>query len=73
MYDISERGQRQYRRVVSMIWGLYILIPLLFLLGCATNEPVEPEFRQDPIHHEDHEYKNKCPDGPLVDGCVMVA
>ena len=39
MYDTSEKGQRQYRRVVGLIHGLYILIPLLFLMGCASFEP----------------------------------
>lgn len=33
MYDISEKGQRQYRRVERLLWGLYILIPVLFLLS----------------------------------------
>lgn len=33
MYDISEKGQRQYRRVEALIWGLYILIPIMFLLA----------------------------------------
>ncbi len=32
MYDTSEKGQKQYRRVVGLIYGLYILIPLMFLL-----------------------------------------
>lgn len=39
MYDTSEKGQRQYRRVVGLIYGLYVLIPLLFLMGCASFEP----------------------------------
>ena len=89
MYDISDRGQRQYRRVVGLIYGLYILIPLLFLLGCAGFEPSHdcmivggdsvngvdlacPEYRQDPIKHEDNEYRNKCED-PLSEDCVLVA
>jgi hypothetical protein len=39
VYDTSEKGQRQYRRVVGLIYGLYVLIPLLFLMGCASFEP----------------------------------
>ena len=90
MYDISDKGQRQYRRVVGLIYGLYVLIPLLFLLGCATYEPSHdckivggarvngievacPEYRQDPIKHEEHEgYQNRCED-PLSEDCVLVA
>ena len=92
MYDISDRGQRQYRRVVGLIYGLYIIIPLLFLLWCAGFEPSHdcmivggdrvngievacPEYRQDPIKHEEHEdsiYRNNCKD-PLSEDCVLVA
>ncbi len=32
MYDTSEKGEKQYRRVVGLIYGLYVLIPLSFLL-----------------------------------------
>ena len=31
MYDNSEKGEKQYRRVVGLIYGLYILIPLMFV------------------------------------------
>ena len=90
MYDISEKGQRQYRRVVGLIWGLYVLIPLLFLLGCASYEAPHdcrivggdsingievacPEYRQDPIKHEDHEViRNNCKDY-LDEDCRLVA
>ena len=55
MYDITEKGQRQYRRVVGLIWGLYILIPLLFFVtGCSAvpielnPQEIEPMY-QDPI------------------------
>ena len=41
MYDITEKGQRQYKRVVRLIWGLYVLIPLLiFVSGCSA-VPIE--------------------------------
>tara|TARA_Y100000592_G_C5477465_1_gene323164 strand:+ start:770 stop:1042 length:273 start_codon:yes stop_codon:yes gene_type:complete len=90
MYDITEKGEKQYRRVVRLIYGLYILIPLVFLLGCAGLEPTHdcmivggdsvngievacPDYRQDPIKHEDHEdYRNNCKD-PLSDDCILVA
>tara|TARA_B100000963_G_scaffold195085_1_gene169715 strand:- start:6817 stop:7035 length:219 start_codon:yes stop_codon:yes gene_type:complete len=72
MYDITEKGEKQYRRVVRLIYGLYILIPLVFLLGCAGLEPIH-DYRQDPIKHEDHEdYTNNCKD-PLSDDCILVA
>ena len=48
MYDITEKGQRQYKRVVRLIWGLYILIPALFLItGCST---VEVTFFQEKLN-----------------------
>jgi hypothetical protein len=31
MYDISEKGKRQYKRVTYLIYGLYVLIPLCML------------------------------------------
>jgi len=31
MYDISEKGERQYKRVKYLILGLYIIIPLCML------------------------------------------
>ena len=50
MYDITEKGQRQYRRVVRLIWGLYVLIPLLiFVSGCSA-VPIELNPQEvDPI------------------------
>ena len=32
-----------------------------------------PEYRQDPIKHEDMEYRNNCPNGPLSEECILVA
>jgi len=32
MYDISPEGKKQFLRVERLIWGLYILIPLMFWL-----------------------------------------
>ena len=32
MYDISEKGVKQFKRVERLIWGLYILIPVVFIL-----------------------------------------
>lgn len=32
-----------------------------------------PEYRQDPIKHEDMEYRNNCPEGPLSEECILVA
>ncbi len=29
MYDISEKGEKQFKRVERLIWGLYILIPVM--------------------------------------------
>ena len=31
MYDISEKGEKQYKRVKYLILGLYIIIPLCML------------------------------------------
>ena len=31
------------------------------------------EYRQDPIKHEDMEYRNNCPEGPLSEECILVA
>ena len=37
MYDISEKGEKQFKRVERLIWGLYILIPILFFTtGCSN-------------------------------------
>ena len=37
MYDISEKGEKQFKRVERLIWGLYILIPVLLLTtGCGN-------------------------------------
>ena len=34
MYDITPKGERQYKRVKYLIYGLYILIPLsIFMSG----------------------------------------
>ena len=32
MYDISEKGEMQLKRVERLFWGLYILIPVVFIL-----------------------------------------
>ena len=32
MYDISEKSEKQFKRVERLIWGLYILIPVVFIL-----------------------------------------
>jgi len=32
MYDISEKGQKQFRRVELLLLGLYPLILIMFLL-----------------------------------------
>ena len=32
MYDISEKGEKQFKRVERLIWGLYILFPVVFIL-----------------------------------------
>jgi len=91
VYDTSEQGQRQYRRVVGLIWGLYILIPVMFLMmGCSVLEPSHdceilggdsvngfevgcPEYRQDPIKHEEQEYLNRCKNPLNDEECVLVA
>jgi hypothetical protein len=31
MYDISEKGEKQYKRVTYLIYGLYVVIPLFML------------------------------------------
>jgi len=31
MYDTSEKGERQFKRVEYLLWGLYIFIPFMFL------------------------------------------
>lgn len=33
MYDITPKGERQYKRVKYLIYGLYILIPLSILMS----------------------------------------
>lgn len=49
MYDITEKGQRQYRRVVGLLWGLYILIPLLFFVSGCSAVPLELNPQEHPI------------------------
>ncbi len=31
MYDITPKGERQYKRVKYLIYGLYIIIPLFMI------------------------------------------
>ena len=31
MYDISEKGEKQYKRVQYLIYGLYVFIPLVMI------------------------------------------
>ena len=31
MYDISEKGETQYKRVQYLIYGLYVFIPLVMI------------------------------------------
>ena len=33
MYDITPKGERQYKRVKYLIYGLYVLIPLSILMS----------------------------------------
>ena len=33
MYDITPKGERQYKRVKYLIDGLYVLIPLSILMS----------------------------------------
>jgi len=73
MYDITEKGQRQYKRVVRLIWGLYILIPALFLItGCSTVEVLDGLCYNDkdgtyicpteevPIEHQQQDQWEQC-------------
>jgi hypothetical protein len=30
MYDISEKGEKQFKRVEYLLWGLYPMIILMF-------------------------------------------
>jgi hypothetical protein len=32
MYDISEKGEKQFNRVIWLLRGLYIFIPVMFFL-----------------------------------------
>ena len=36
MYDISEKGERQYKRVKYLIYGLYVFIPLVMILSSVS-------------------------------------
>ena len=68
MYDITEKGERQYKRVKLGLYGLYILIPVLFLMGCNTTE----EFDNDNLrnYYDYIDPKNiKCPT-PMVAYCA---
>ena len=47
MYDITEKGERQYRRVKYLLYGLYVFIPLMILSGCnSTGEFDKPELKK---------------------------
>ena len=44
MYDISEKGEKQFKRVERLIWGLYILIPVLLLTtGCGNASVIDTD------------------------------
>ena len=59
MYDITEKGERQYRRVKYLIYGLYVFIPLMILSGCNTHS----EFKEGPDLKQYYDYPVYCPSG----------
>ena len=36
MYDITEKGEKQYRRVKWLIYGLYVFIPLVVIFSSVV-------------------------------------
>ena len=80
MYDITEQGQRQYRRVVGLIWGLYILIPLLFFVtGCSAVPMIELNPQEvEPMYQEPIDKWEECKPWMNIDPevwstCMMIA
>jgi len=73
VYDISEQGQRQYRRVERLLWGLYILIPLLFFVSGCSAVPIDDPMYQEPIDkwEECKPWMNIDPE--VWSNCMMVA
>ena len=79
MYDISEKGEKQFKRVERLIWGLYILIPVLLLTtGCGNAsvidtdiEPVPTDYLDSPVekctHVERYEF-----DTPGIDAHEVI-
>ena len=47
MYDITPKGERQYKRVKYLLYGLYVFIPLMILSGCnSTGEFDKPDLKK---------------------------
>ena len=78
MYDITEKGKKQYRRVKVLIYGLYILIPLAILMGYSSN-PIEIDELDEPTQYQEpNDLWEQCEpflnhDAEAWSNCMMIA